>query len=73
MLRHLTVAVEHYWIQCIINGEALAAPNRNAVAGGDWLVNVDPSGAEMLNAYREEILLSNGVIRTTSWTRRHAR
>jgi len=66
MLRHLTVAVEHYWFQCIINGEALAALNGTEVAGGDWLINVDTSGAEMLDAYREEILLSNEVIRTTS-------
>jgi len=66
MLRHLTGAVEHYWFQCIMGGEALVAAPDPGEPGGDWFVESSAKGEEMLRAYRDEITRSNDVIRVTS-------
>ena len=61
MLRHLTVAVEHYWFQCIIAG----APLDHADFGSDWVVEPSASVSTSLLAYREAIARSNLVIESS--------
>ena len=63
MIKHLTLADEHYWFRAIVGGESLDFFPREANA--DWLVDPSTSADDLIAAYRREIELSNAVIEST--------
>jgi hypothetical protein len=63
MIKHLTLADEHYWFRSIVGGESLDFFPREA--NGDWLVDPNESAETVIAQYREEIELANAVILQT--------
>jgi hypothetical protein len=63
IVKHLALADEHYWFQCIMAGEALdffpAEPN------AEWQVAADESAEDIFALYRDEIERSNAIIAAT--------
>jgi len=63
MLKHLSLADEHYWFRCIVGGEPLdffpEGPN------ADWIVEPSESVDDIIGLYRGEIERANAVIAAT--------
>jgi hypothetical protein len=64
MLKHLALADEHYWFECIMAGESLDffPEERNT----EWRVGPDESVADIFTLYRDEIARSNEIIAATA-------
>lgn len=63
MVRHLTVADEHYWFRCVVGGESLDTFPQGP--GADWKVGPDESADMVLGLYRRGIELSDEIIAAT--------
>jgi uncharacterized damage-inducible protein DinB len=63
MIKHLSLADEHYWFRSIVGGESLDFFPRGPNA--DWQVAPDESAEEVLALYRDEIERANAVIAVT--------
>jgi hypothetical protein len=66
MVQHLTVSDERFWFRGIVAGEAEYVTTSDEAAEAVWRVPPDVPAAAVLDAYRREIELANGVIATTS-------
>lgn len=59
LLKHLSLADEHYWFRCIVGGEPLSffddIPN-------EWMVDPSESVESIFDLYRGEIARSNEII-----------
>ncbi len=68
LVQHLALDVEHYWVQCIVNGEALDALKKIDLDGsGFWNVAPEATGEEIFALYRREWQKSNDILRETSF------
>jgi hypothetical protein len=66
MVQHLTLSDERFWFRGIVAGEARYVSTSEEDAEAVWQVPPDVPAAAILDAYRREIELANGVIATTS-------
>jgi hypothetical protein len=66
MVQHLTLSDERFWFRGIVAGEAEYVITSEEDAEAVWRVPPDVPAAAVLDAYRREIELANGVIATTS-------
>jgi hypothetical protein len=66
MVKHLALAVEHYWIRCIVAGESLDFFTENGLQDdGEWRLSAQDTGPSIFALYRSEWARSNEIIRAT--------
>ena len=65
MVKHLALAVEHYWFSCIMGGASLALLDES---GDEWQVAEDETPESVFALYREEIGRSDAIINTSALT-----
>jgi hypothetical protein len=66
MVKPLALAVEHYWIRCIVAGESLDFFTENGLQNnGEWRLSAQDTGSSIFELYRSEIARSNEIIRAT--------
>jgi uncharacterized damage-inducible protein DinB len=63
MIKHLSLADEHYWFRSVVGGESLDFFPRGPKA--DWQVDPDESAEDVFALYRDEIERANAVIAAT--------
>ena len=61
LVKHMALAVEHYWFSCIMGGDPLEA-FLEAVGEDEWHVADDEAPERVFALYRDEIGLSNALI-----------
>lgn len=66
LVQHLTLSDERFWFRGIVAGEAGCVSTSDEEAEAAWQVPPDVPATAVLDAYRRQIELSNGVIATTS-------
>jgi len=64
LVQHLTMDVERYWIRAVAGGEPITFPPADAVDPA-WQVDPEADAESVLQQYRDEIELSNAIIRAT--------
>jgi uncharacterized protein DUF664 len=66
MVKHLALDVEHYWLQCIVDGASLDFFSQPSLEdNGAWRVAPSETSTEIFALYREEWARSNEIIRST--------
>lgn len=64
LVQHLAVDDERYWIRAVAAGEPITFPPADVVDPA-WQVDPGADAASVLKVYRDEIELSNAIIRAT--------
>jgi hypothetical protein len=65
MVQHLTLSDERFWFRGIASGATEYVNTSEEVAEAIWQLPPDVPAAAVLDAYRQEIELADGVIATT--------
>ena len=64
MVKHLSLADEHYWFRSVVGGESFGFFPEGP--GADWQIGPGESADDVFALYRDEIRRSNAVIAATA-------